>query len=244
MCVAPSKEVPRADELPDSLRKSLHIVRDSNKVTLSHIWNSLDLEPRLDDLADKIELSQEVLGLFQILFSILLTMMPILETVLNFQFFAIMATLVSNIANEHLENAQIAFGIMFNYILPLKQITTLKNIRDFDFIPHVYKHHEALEMMRLNVWNEMQEIKIVKNINEDDIDVSIQLARDAFRVHFIRFLNEYYPSFSRNASNNLYLDTCIMHDIDVVHVRYKPHLRKSFLERNRNNEFILWKPSF
>ena len=95
--------------------------------------------------------------------------------------------------------------------------------------------------MRLNVWNEMQEMKLKNNYNEHDIDEAIDLARTAFRNHFIGFLTTNFNRLSQNA-NDIYLDVCVMHDIDCVQVRYKRNIRKPFLEKNRFGEFVLLKP--
>ncbi len=219
--------VTRIDDLAFALRDALVILDEktpSNDSTLYQIWKRLDLGPISNKMLLARELSHEAIKSLQILFQVLIEMIPLLGTLINDFFLNHLASIFLDLPN--LSCVDTTLGIMFKYILPLKH-GFMTNVRSEPFVPLEFVRHQMLVTMRLNVWKKMKQYEINDN--------PIHIARLAFREHFLEYLQY-------NMVPDDYFNTCMIFDIDCVKVKYRKSIRKPILELSRSGKFILYRP--
>ncbi len=239
-----SSMITRTDDLITALRSCLvHLENETTeqKQKIYDIWRELDLEQIGQKVTLNHEISREARKGLSVLFQILITMVPLLGLNVTELFQNELIALIVNVVNGSMAHAETILGIMFKYIIPLKE-RSLQNIRDEPFAAYVYIQHNMTEKMYQNIYNILER----SNLFKENVSSAIEITRDAFRLQFEDYIIENLKKLQNfNPLSDLYFTTCLMYDNnDLIKIKYKSNISKPVLQKRRKFGFVLYKPGF
>ncbi len=214
---------------------------EQKKQNIYDIWHELDLEYVGQKVTLNHEISREARKGLSILFNILITMLPLLGLSITETFQNELIALIMNVVNGSMAHAETILGIMFKYLVPLKQ-RSLQNIRNEPFVVGIYMQHNMTEKMYQNISRKLEKNSLLK----ENVSSAIEITRDAFRLQFEDYITENFKRLKHfNPLSDLYFTTCLMYDNnDLIKIKYKSNVYKPVLQKRRKFGFVLYKPGF